>query len=176
MSDPTAKEIALPLSGGLAAFLIRVAAYFQGYLSAFPSLPQMPLHGAHGGIPLEGYNAEGPLTLMDGSVAETSGPLTRVRMNRALRRRMRWLVRRGRIKGSGQHRIASPQIEARCTLSPGQMNEYCIRRYRLSRVVTYGLGMSCRLLRLRALLSTDMQGNAMCLRQVMSCAAPLSPD
>lgn len=103
----TATETAPPLSDGLAAFLLRVAAYFQGYLAAFPSLPQMPLSGAHRDVAIEGYNIEESLTLMDDSAAESSGPLTRVRMNRALRRRMRWLVRRGRMKRSGQCHVAS---------------------------------------------------------------------
>ncbi len=170
MSEPTATETALPLSGGLTAFLLRVAAYFQGYLSSFPCLPKTPLCRP------QGYAVDESLTLVDATLAETSGPLVRVRMNRALRRRMRWLVRRGRMTCSGRHSVADPQIDARCNLTPGQMAEYCIRHHGVSRVAAYGLGLSRHLLRLCGLFLADMQGDKICLRKALTCAAPLSPD
>jgi hypothetical protein len=56
------------------------------------------------------------------------------------------------------------------------MAEYCIRHHGVSRVAAYGLGLSRHLLRLCGLFLADMQGDKICLRKALTCAAPLSPD
>jgi len=81
------------------------------------------------------------VSLVDTSVDETSEPLHAVRMNRHLSQRLRWLIRRGRVARSGEMRIATANDEARCNLSAGQYNEYCIRVYRWSRTRVYHLGL-----------------------------------
>lgn len=143
---------------GLAAFLLRLMAYFQGCLASLPRAPQQPI------------------AVMGTSLDEGSEPLIKVRMNRHLSRRLRWLIRRGLVARLGELRVATAADEARCNLSPGQFNEYCIRVHRLSRIRIYGLGFGRRALRLCAFFMVALQGDAMCLRRAGLCLAPLTPD
>jgi hypothetical protein len=76
---------------------------------------------------------------MDAALEDIIGPLIKVRMNRALRRRMRWLIKRGRVQRSGRLRVCSAAAEARCNLTPGQMVEYNIRVNGVARVLAYAL-------------------------------------
>lgn len=150
------------LTDGLAAFLLRVAAYFQGCLASLPRF-----HAA------EDYSAAAPeflqesLTVMDPALEGSSEPLIKVRMNRALSRRMRWLIKRGRVQRSGRLRVCSAAAEARCNLTPGQMSEYCIRVDGLSRTVAYALNRGGRVVNRGRVLSLGVAG---------VCAALLSPD
>jgi len=155
----------------LAAFLFRLAAYFQGYLASLPRLTHTLGYSADGP-----QAAQAPLTVMDTALDAGHEPLIKVRMNRALTRRLRWLIRRGRVEPSGELRAATVDDEVRCNLSPGQMAEYSLRTYGESRVRAYGLGMGRRLMRLRAILLAALQGDALCLRKTALCAALLSPD
>jgi len=145
---------------GLAAFLLRVAAYFQGCLASLPRIEQ---------------NAKETLTLIDTSLDNTSGPLIKVRMNRTLSRRMRWLIKRGRAERSGEMRVYSPE-EGRCNLTPGQFLEYGIRVHGMSRVRVYRLRLGRRALRIFAVISFALQGDRMCLGRMAFCSAPISPD
>jgi len=145
------------LTHGLAAFLLRVAAYFQGCLASLPRVMSIPQHPT----PQE------TLTVMDPALEGSSEPLIKVRMNRALSRRMRWLIKRGRVQRSGRLRICSAAAEARCNLSPGQMSEYCIRVNGLSRVLAYALNRGGRIVNRGGVLSLGMAG---------VCAAILTPD
>jgi len=158
------------LTDSLAAFLLRLAAYFQGYLTSLPRVSPALGHQA----------AQGSLTVIDTALDGTHEPLIKVRMNRALSRRMRWLIRRGRVERSGRMRVCNLDDQARCTLSPGQFIEYGIRVYGHSRVRVYGLGQNLslgrRALRLRARLFAGLHGDKICLRKAIACAAPLSPD
>jgi len=153
------------LTENIAAFLIRVAAYFQGCLASLPRA----MRQAH--VPLK-HMREPSLTLIDAGLESGSEPLQRVRMNRHLSRRLRWLMRRGRVQRSGQMRLASPADEARCRMTPGQFMEYCIRLYGWSRVQAYRLGLSRRLWHLMA-GADGLEGDALCLRKARVCAAPL---
>lgn len=149
------------LSDGLAAFLLRLAAYFQGRLASLPRLES---------------TSNEPLTVIDASLDNSSEPLIVVRMNRHLSRRLRRLTRRGRVQRSGEMRVATLDDKARCNLSPGQFMEYGIRVYRYSRPQTYGLGLGRRALRLDAIFCARLQGAVSSLRMTASCLAPLSPD
>ena len=143
---------------GLAAFLLRLMAYFQGCLA---SLPRAPKHS---------------ITVIDSSLDNSSEPLMQVRMNRHLSRRLRWLIKRGRVERSGELRLATADDIARCTLTPGQFIEYSIRVHRISRIRMYGLGLGRRALILRSITLAALQGDRMCRRKAVICSAPLSPD
>lgn len=143
---------------GLAVFLLRLMAYFQGCLA---SLPRAPKHS---------------ITIIDSSLDNSSEPLIQVRMNRHLSRRLRWLIRRGRVERSGKMRLATAADEARCNLTPGQFNEYCIRVHGMSRIRIYGMGLGRRALRLLAFTQAALQGCVLSLRKAAVCSAPLCPD
>ena len=147
------------LSVAMGAFLIRLAAYFQGCL---PRLPRMA--------------SQERLTVIDTAMAESSGPLQIVTMNRALSRRMRWLIKRGRVERSGKMRLATAADKARCNLTPGQFNEYMIRVDGVSRIRLYHLGLSRHVRRLRSITCAGLQGDALCLGKAAICLAPLMPD
>lgn len=142
-------------------FLWRVAAYFQGCLASLP-LIERPV-------------AE-PLTVIDTVLDGGSEPLQIVRMNRHLSRRLRWLIKRGRVQRSGEMRLVSAEDKARCNLTPGQMNEYCIRTYRWSRIHVYGLGFARGELFLNMLSALGLCGNRASLEQALTCQALLAPD
>jgi len=152
------------MTDNIACFLLRLAAYFQGYLSSLPSMKRLarpePIH----------------LTVIDSAIESGSEPLIAVRMNRAFSRRMRWLIKRGRVQRSGKIRVASADDKARCNLSPGQFIEYGIRVYGLSRVRSYGLGLGRRALLIIAICAATLQGDGPSLNKPTTCAAPLSPD
>ena len=143
---------------GLAVFLLRLMAYFQGCLA---SLPRAPKHS---------------ITIIDSSLDNSSEPLIQVRMNRHLSRRLRWLIKRGRVERSGELRLATADDIARCNLTPGQFMEYSIRVHRISRIRIYGLGLGRRALRLHSFTMAALQGDIVCLRKAVICSAPLSPD
>jgi len=145
------------LTDGLAAFLLRVAAYFQGCLASFPRLNSS----------YERPVTPQSVTVMDEALAGTSGPLIKVRMNRALSRRMRWLIKRGRVQRSGRMRVCDAATEARCNLTPWQFTEYNIRVNGRSRVLAYALNRGGRIQNKGCVSSLGMAG---------LCAAPLSPD
>jgi len=151
---------------GLAGFLLRLVAYFQGAVSNYPRL--------------EDYRTDFPtersVTVIDTSLDDSREPLQRVRMNRHLTRRLRWLIRRGRAARSGEMRIATANNEARCKPTPGQFNEHCIRVQGHSRTRIYGFGLGCRALRYIAIYTAALQGNALCLGKTDLCSAPISPD
>jgi len=94
-------------------------------------------------------------------------------MNRQLSRRMRWLIRRGRVERSGEMRLATVDDMARCTLTPGQFLEHGIRVHGFSRTRVYRLGLGRRALRLRAIGSAALQGDSLCLGKCAICLAPL---
>ena len=142
---------------GLAAFLLRVAAYFQGCLASLPRVTSTPQHPT----PQE------TLTVMDPALEGSSEPLIKVRMNRALSRRLRWLIKRGRVPRSGRLQVCSAAAEARCNLTPGQMSEYCIRVYRESRTVAYALNRGGCIVNRGGVLSLGVAG---------VCTAILTPD
>ena len=150
------------LSHGLAAFLLRVAAYFQGCLA---SLPRMASASQHPTISQVGVQES--VTVMDPALEGSSEPLIKVRMNRALSRRMRWLIKRGRVQRSGRVRECSAAVEARCNLTPGQMSEYCIRVYGVSRAAAYGLNRGGRVVN---------KGGVLSLGVALLCNAILTPD
>lgn len=143
---------------GLAAFLLRLMAYFQGCLSSLPCAPRTSI------------------TVIDSSLEDSSEPLMQVRMSRHLSRRLRWLIRRGRVERLGKLRLTTAEDEARCNLTPGQFNEYCIRVHRRSRVRLYGLGLGRRALRLRGFTMALLQGGEACFCRASQCSAPLTPD
>jgi len=143
-------------SVAIGAFLIRLAAYFQG------CLPRMAPHER--------------LTVIDAAIGEGSGPLQIVTMNRALSRRMRWLIKRGRVERSGKMRLATEVDKARCSLTPGQFNEYMIRVDGVSRIRLYKLGLSRHARRLISITSAGLQGHVLCLGKAALCLAPLMPD
>jgi len=152
------------MTESIAQFLLRLAAYFQGYLSSLP-------------VAVRAIEPEQTcLTVIDSAVEGGSEPLIAVRMNRALSRRMRWLIKRGRVERSGKMRLASADDKARCNLTPGQFIEYGIRVHGLSRVRSYGLGLGRRALRMIAISAAFLQGDGLSLNKPALCAAPLSPD
>ena len=143
---------------GLAVFLLRLMAYFQGCLA---SLPRAPKHS---------------ITIIDSSLDNSSEPLIQVRMNRHLSRRLRWLIKRGRVERSGEMRLATEVDKARCSLTPGQFNEYMIRVDGVSRIRLYKLGLSRHARRLISITSAGLQGHVLCLGKAALCLAPLMPD
>ena len=145
------------LTHGLAAFLFRVAAYFQGCLA---SLPRRVSASQNTPVPQS-------VTVMDPALEGGSEPLIKVRMNRALRRRMRWLIKRGRVQRSGRLRVCSAAAEARCNLTPGQIREYNIRVNGVARVLAYALNRGGRIANKGSVLSLGAAG---------ICAALLFPD
>jgi len=161
LTSPQGEACPARLSDGIAAFLLRLAAYFQGCLASLPRLEHI---------------GQEPLTVIDTALDDSAEPLIAVRMNRALSRRMRWLIRRGLAERSGEMRAATADNMARCNLTPGQFIEYGIRVYRRSRPRVYGLGLGRRALRLLAILCAKLQGTAGCLHKAAMCLAPLSPD
>ena len=145
------------LTDGLAAFLLRVAAYFQGCLA---SLPRRVSASQNTTVPQS-------VTVMDPALEGGSEPLIKVRMNRALRRRMRWLIKRGRVQRSGRLRVCSAAAEARCNLTPGQMVEYNIRVNGVPRVLAYALNRGGRIAN---------KGGVLSLGVALLCGAILTPD
>ena len=145
------------LTHGLAAFLLRVAAYFQGCLA---SLPRRVSASQNTTVPES-------VTVMDAALEGSSEPLIKVRMNRALRRRMRWLIKRGRVQRSGRLRVCSVAAEARCNLTPGQMREYNIRVNGVARVLAYALNRGGHL---------PNKGRVLSLGTSLLCNAILTPD
>jgi len=166
LSSPTGGLFSARMSDSIAAFLLRVAACFHGCLSSFPSLEPSIQEGL----------SHCRLTVADSSIDKTSEPLITVRMNRHLSRRMRWLIRRGRVERSGQMRAATAEDKARGNLTPGQCNEYGIRVHGYSRIRTYGLGFTRDELRKIAICWWGLQGSRECLVKLGLCHAPLSPD
>lgn len=156
-SDAVSTDSGPHLTDSLAAFLLRVAAYFQGCLARFPRACSS----------FEGPQLPESLTFIDTALDGTSEPLVRVRMNRALSRRLRWMIRRGRVQRSGRLRVYNAQTEGRCHLTPGQMSEYCIRVYGLNRAAVYGLSRAWRRV---------TRGGVSDLGVAGLCAALLSPD
>ena len=146
------------LTHGLAAFLLRVAAYFQGCLASLPRVRSTYEYPA---------TLTESLTVMDPALEGGSEPLIKVRMNRALRRRMRWLIKRGRVQRSGHMRVCSAAAEARCNLTPGQMREYNIRVNGVARVLAYALNRGGRL---------PNKGRVLSLGTALLCNAILTPD
>ena len=146
------------LTDGLAAFLLRVAAYLQGCLASLPRMASSYERPA---------TLPESLTVMDAALEGSSEPLIKVRMNRALSRRLRWLIKRGRVQRSGRLRICSAAAEARCNLTPGQMSEYNIRVDGLSRTVAYGLNRDGRIVN---------RGGVLSLGVALLCGAILTPD
>ena len=145
------------LTDGLAAFLLRVAAYFQGCLA---SLPRRVSASQNTTVPQS-------VTVMDPALEGSSEPLIKVRMNRALRRRMRWLIKRGRVQRSGHLQVCSAAAEARCNLTPGQMREYNIRVNGVARVLAYALNRGGRIVN---------KGGVSSLGVALLCNAILTPD
>ena len=164
ISSPKGADSPARLPDNIAAFLLGVAVYFQGYLSGFPILKSL------------GQAEQTRITVIDSTAAETREPLQRVVMNRALSRRLRWLMRRGRANRSGEIRLATEDEQSRCDLSPGQFMEYCIRVHRWNRICSYGLGLPRRALRLNAISTRALQGALAAFLKPAPCAAPLSPD
>ena len=150
------------LTNGLAAFLLRVAAYFQGYLASFPRMASSYQQPA-----MSQESLPESVTVMDPALEGSSEPLVKVRMNRALRRRMRWLIKRGRVQRSGRLRVCNAAAEARCNLTPGQMREYNIRVNGLSRTVTYGLNRGGHV---------QNKGTVLSFGIALLCNAILTPD
>ena len=151
-SDPSSG-----LTYGLAAFLLRVAAYFQGCLA---SLPRRASASQNTTVPES-------VTVMDPALEGSSEPLIKVRMNRALSRRMRWLIKRGRVQRSGRVRGCSAAVEALCNLTPGQMVEYNIRVNGVARVLAYALNRGGRIAN---------KGGVLSLGTALLCNAILTPD
>jgi len=155
------------LPKGMADFLLRLMAYFQGTLSSLPGWDY---------IGERDYPVEGRLTVIDTALEGGSELLQKVRMNRHLSRRLRWLIKRGRVATSGKMRVATAEDDARCHLTPGQFNEYSIRVDGQSRIKVYGFGLSRKVLRKIAICWAGLQGDGASLRRAMMCKALLSPD
>ena len=162
------------LPNGLAAFLLRVAAYFQGYLASFPRMASSDEQSAMSQeVGKEDIQEDIPesmpesVTMIDAALDGTSGPLTRIRMNRAFSRRMRWMIKRGRIKRTGRVRVCDAATEARFNLTPGQMAEYSIRVHKRSRTVTYGLNRGGHV---------QNKGTVLSFGIALLCNAILTPD
>jgi hypothetical protein len=155
-SSPQGADSSACATESLAEFLLRLVAYFQGYLSVLPRC-------AHD----DDAHASEVISVIDSDLDESDGPLVAVRMNRALLRRKRWLIRRGHWQKPGTYRVATAADTAQCNLSPGQMIEYCIRVYRMSRVRAYGLGRGQRI---------EITGGVGSLGLAAICNAILMPD
>ena len=164
-------------SKGLAAFLLRLMAYFHGTLRALPRWEG--LRGYEALHSTEGSAAPNMVVIdsaAENSMGPNSEPLMKVRMNRALSRRLRWMMKRGRLGGSGEMRLASATEQARCQLSAGQFIEYCIRVHGQSRIRAYGLGLGRRALRDMAIHCAALQGDGLSLCRAAKCNALLAPD
>ena len=146
---------------GVAAFFLRLVAYFQGALAAVPRL-EAPI--------------ENRMIIIDEAVSGGFGPLQKVRLNRHISRRLRWLIRRGRLSFSGKMRMASKDDVARCNLTPGQFREYCIRARGYNRIKVYRLGFTRRALFLNMLGALRLSGDAASLSRALSCNALIAPD
>ena len=150
------------MTHGLAAFLLRLAAYFQGCLASLPRAVSFYENSVS-----EHPDVQASLTVIDPALEGGSEPLIKVRMNRALSRRMRWLIKRGRVQRSGRLQVCSAAAEARCNLTPGQFIEYNIRVNGLSRVLAYALNRTGRI---------QTKGGVLSLGMAAICAALLFPD
>jgi len=148
-----------------------------GYLQKLPSgLLWSVFFGRFKPLTLRPLCPHEPLSVIDTSLDATSEPLIEVRLNHHLSRRLRWLIRRGRVSRSGEVRLATTEDTALCNLTPGQFMEYSIRVHRMSRIRIYGMGLGRRTLRLRAIFWAALQGDALSMRKAGNCAALLSPD
>jgi len=165
-TSPQGGLSAAHFSDVMSAFLLRVAAYFQGCLANLPRIERS--------LSVQPESAR--LTMVDAAIDNSSEPLQRVRLNRHLSRRLRWLIRRGRVERSGKIRFATADDEARCNLTPGQFNEYSIRVHGHSRTRIYGLNRAGRAMMLLIVGALGLQGGAASLRRARVCKAPLSPD
>jgi len=170
-SDYDGGAVSSYLPKGMAEFLFRLMAYFHGRLSSLPRRDYVKDYPSR-----SDYAAEDSLTVIDTVLDDSSEPLQKVRMNRHLSRRLRWLIKRGRAATSGKMRVATAEDEARCRLTPGQFNEYSIRVHGQSRIKVYGFGFSRRALRKIAICWAGLQGDGASLRRAMMCNALLSPD
>lgn len=106
--------------------------------------------------------------------SEPGAPQKSVRVNRAMMRRLRRLMR---LRGASY--FEGPSVSAECArlgLTLRQYRDYMIRCRGYSRVRIYGLGLGRRAMMLRSIFCGLLQGDAASLRRSAICGARLSPD
>ncbi len=106
--------------------------------------------------------------------SEPDAPRKAVRVNRAMMRRLRRLVRL-----HGESYFDGPSVADECErlgLNLRQYQDYLIRCQGYSRVQIYGLGWGRHRRFMRALICAALQGDAASLVRKAICAARLSPD
>jgi len=106
--------------------------------------------------------------------SEPDAPRKAVRVNRAMMRRLRRLLR---LREASYFDGPSVSDEcARLGLTLRQYREYLIRCQGYSRVRVYGLGWGRLAMVLRSIFCSVLQGDAASLMRAGVCAARLSPD
>lgn len=104
---------------------------------------------------------------------DDTGPMRKVRLNRAIKRKLARMQRRGLI---GAPRLSAEEAQIDESLSPTQFVEYMIRTKKCSRVRIYHLGWGRKAWRRMAVMWADLQGCGAALAKRLLCRAPLTPD
>ena len=106
--------------------------------------------------------------------SEPDAPRKAVRVNRAMMRRLRRLIR---LRGASY--FDGPSVAGECKrlgLTLRQYQDYLIRCQGYSRVQMHGLGLGRRARMVRSIFCGLLQGDAASLMRAGICAARLSPD
>ena len=106
--------------------------------------------------------------------SEPGAPQKSVRVNRAMMRRLKRLIR---LRGASY--FEGPSVGAECArlgLTLRQYRDYMIRCRGYSRVRIFGLGLGRRALLLRSIFCGLLQGDAASLGRPAVCGARLRPD
>jgi hypothetical protein len=104
---------------------------------------------------------------------DDAGPMQKVTLNRALKRKLARMQRRGLI---GAPRISAEEAQIDESLSPTQFIEYMIRTKKCSRIRIFHLGWGRKEWRRMAVIWAGLQGCRAALAKNLLCRAPLTPD
>ena len=164
--SPTLNLSGQNTSGPLSAAMLRFWFWMQMHLSALRDKP-----GREGGSPPPQST---PTHIVHIPSSEPDAPHKAVRVNRAMMRRLRRLVR---LRGASY--FDGPSVADECKrlgLTLRQYQDYLIRCQGYSRVQMHGLGWGRLVRMMRAIFCRLLQGDAASLMRAELCAARLSPD
>lgn len=150
-----------PSSGSLSAAMLRFWLWVQMQFGALRPRPAREVCST-------------PSHIFHLPTSEPGAPQKSVRVNRAMMRRLRRLMR---LRGASY--FDGPSVGAECArlgLTLRQYREYMIRCRGYSRVRIFGLGLGRRAMVLRSIFYGLLQGDAASLQRPAMCGPRLSPD
>ena len=173
--SPAALSPALNLSGQntsgpLSAAMLRFWVWMQMQISALRDKPGREPAREGGSTPVQST----PTHIVHIPSSEPDAPRKAVRVNRAMMRRLRRLVR---LRGASY--FDGPSVGDECRrlgLTLRQYQDYLIRCQGYSRVKMHGLGWDRGARMMRSIFCGLLQGDAASLMRAGLCGARLSPD